>query len=242
MQPTRDAIMIVCATRFCKQEFWEHSLLGKSLRKLSTSLEGVKLNVFFENKEGLSCIYNRAIRSCAGTPTILVFLHDDVYIYDIMFVERVRDAMRHCDIAGVAGTSTRYPNQPGWCFSQYNPAIEKCALTNPNAIHGTVAHGDSDKFEVSYFGPPTNHAKLLDGLMLVAHSSRLIEKNVYFDEQFNFHFYDMDFCREAEKKGLRMAVVGISVIHRSAGNFCSPAWNAAHELYIDKWENKSTNM
>lgn len=228
--------MIVCATRYCNKTFWEHSLLGKSLSKLATSLEGVKVNVFFENKEGLSTIYNRAIRSCIGTPTILVFMHDDVYIYDIMFVERVREAMRHCDIAGVAGTSTRYPNQPGWSFAEYDPEVKKCCWTNPNVIHGTVGHGDPDKFEVTYFGPPTNNAKLLDGLMLVAHSSRLIEKNVYFDEQFSFHFYDMDFCREAEKRGLHMAVVSISLIHKSAGDFCSSQWNTAHELYIDKWE------
>jgi GT2 family glycosyltransferase len=88
---------------------------------------------------------------------------------------------------------------------------------------------------VSYFGPSGVECKLLDGLMLVADSTRLVEAGVRFDEQFDFHFYDMDFCRQAELKGLRMGTWPISVVHESAGAFNTPPWRAGYERYLRKY-------
>jgi GT2 family glycosyltransferase len=232
----KDVITIVCATRFSKDAFWQQSMLGKSLMKLATTLDGVRVNVFFENKEGLSTVYNRVIRSCIGNPSILIFVHDDVFIYDIMFIDRIREAMKQCDIAGLAGTSVRYPKQPCWYYREYDDETQEFALTEHDVIHGTVAHGDAADFKVSYFGPLSNNVKLLDGLMLIAHSSRLTDHNVYFDEQFAFDFYDMDFCREAEAKGLTMAVIGLSAIHASIGIYNTSTWRQAYQLYVQKWE------
>ncbi len=35
-------------------------------------------------------------------------------------------------------------------------------------------------------------------------SEILIARDLRFDRQFQFHFYDLDFCRQAEIKGVRM--------------------------------------
>jgi hypothetical protein len=40
--------------------------------------------------------------------------------------------------------------------------------------------------------------------MLAARSNTLAEKGLRFDPLFDFHFYDLDFCRQAELRKLRM--------------------------------------
>lgn len=210
-------------------------MLGCSLTKLSSSLEGVTVNVFFENKEGLPTIYNKAIRSHINKPRILVFVHDDVFIYDVLFKDRVIEEMKHTDVAGVAGTTVRYPKQPNWYFKFYDPERNEFEVTDIWAKSGVIAHGDSNSFIVSRFGALTDKAKLLDGVMLIAKSSTLIENNLYFDERFRFDMYDMDFCRQVEDRKLRMSTIGLSLIHASSGKFDKESWRSSYDLYIAKW-------
>jgi hypothetical protein len=56
-----------------------------------------------------------------------------------------------------------------------------------------------------------------------------------FDTRFAFHFYDMDFCRQAESKGLRMGTWPISVVHESKGAFGNAAWQQAYGRYLEKY-------
>jgi hypothetical protein len=58
---------------------------------------------------------------------------------------------------------------------------------------------------------------------------------VRFDERFTFHFYDMDFCREVERKGLRMGTWPISVVHESGGAFGSQGWQDGYAKYLAKY-------
>ena len=60
------------------------------------------------------------------------------------------------------------------------------------------------------------------GVMLVADSRRLIDTGLRFDPQFAFHFYEMDFCRQAELKGLRLGTWPISIVHESGGAYGTP--------------------
>ena len=52
---------------------------------------------------------------------------------------------------------------------------------------------------------------------------------------FDFHFYDLDFCRQAELKGLKMGTWSISVIHESRGNLGPQGWWKAYKKYFEKW-------
>jgi GT2 family glycosyltransferase len=88
---------------------------------------------------------------------------------------------------------------------------------------------------MSVYGVPHQPCALLDGLMLVPRSTVLNERGVFFDPQFPFHFYDMDFCRQAELKGLKMDTATIKVIHSSGGTFGSPQWAAAYQCYLRKY-------
>ena len=71
--------------------------------------------------------------------------------------------------------------------------------------------------------------------MLVADSAVLLRKNVRFDPTFTFHFYDMDFCRQAELCGLSMGTWAISVIHESGGAFGTDAWKKSYAKYMEKY-------
>ena len=63
----------------------------------------------------------------------------------------------------------------------------------------------------------------------------LLDRNVRFDEQFTFDFYDMDFCRTAEQCGLRVGTWPIAITHASLGGLGTPSWSAAFRRYLEKW-------
>jgi GT2 family glycosyltransferase len=63
----------------------------------------------------------------------------------------------------------------------------------------------------------------------------LHDAGLRFDTRFTLHFYDMDWCRTAHEKGLRMGTIALSVVHQDSGNFNSRAWLDAYQLYLDKW-------
>jgi hypothetical protein len=85
-------------------------------------------------------------------------------------------------------------------------------------LSGSVAHGTGFPPTVlNRFGPPGKAVKLLDGFFLAVRSETLLSKGIRFDESFDFHFYDMDFCRQAEQHGLRMGTWTLSAIHESGG-------------------------
>jgi GT2 family glycosyltransferase len=77
--------------------------------------------------------------------------------------------------------------------------------------------------------------KLLDGLLLAVRSETLRRHAIFFDERFEFHLYDMDFCRQAELKSLRMGTWTLSVIHESRGAYNTPSWHSACADYFSKW-------
>jgi hypothetical protein len=48
--------------------------------------------------------------------------------------------------------------------------------------------------------------------------------------------YDLDFCRQAEAKNLKMGTGDISVVHASCGEHGTDSWIAGYQKYLDKWE------
>jgi hypothetical protein len=85
------------------------------------------------------------------------------------------------------------------------------------------------------YGKPRQKVKLLDGLFLAVKLDTLYKNNLRFDERFNFHFYDMDFCRQAEVMNLTCGTWDISIIHQSGGNFSSESWRLSYREYLSKW-------
>jgi GT2 family glycosyltransferase len=223
-------IRLVCGTRHNREQFFRETALGRSLN-LYSHLQQVQLHLFESNSLGLSTIYNIAIEQAKQHPAILAFIHDDVSLCDFFWPERMFEALQQFDIVGLAGNTRRLPQQPAWAF-----ATPDLKWDERQYLSGTVGHGKGFPCNiVSAFGPSGQECKLLDGLLLIADSARLIESGVQFDEQFTFHFYDVDFCRQAEIKGLRMGTWPLSVVHESGGAFGTLAWQDGYRRYLNKY-------
>jgi len=226
MMPVR----FVCGTRVSKEAFLRDTALGRSLA-ISHEKHRFQILLFPENRAGLSSIYNVAIEQAKDDPALLIFVHDDVCLVDFYWRDKLHDALKVFDVVGLAGNTRRVAKQPGWAFTD-----ARFTWDEPKFLSGVVGHGKGFPCDtISVFGPSGQECKLLDGLLLAAHSSRLNLANVRFDEQFQFHFYDVDFCRQAEAKGLKMGTWPISVVHESGGAFGAPSWLDAYQSYLTKY-------
>lgn len=222
-------IKFVVATRQSKEQFWNNAATGVSLKLfLGPHLE---VALYPENNNGLSEIYNKEIERSKHDPCLLIFAHDDLHILDFFWIQQIFNGLSHFGIVGVAGNKRRIPFQPAWAFLD-----EKLTWDRPENLSGVVAHGVSfPPSNISNFGPPFQEVKLLDGLILAVFSETLIQNHTRFDEKFKFHFYDMDFCRQAEIRGISMGTIPLSLIHQSGGNFGSEDWKSAYQKYLQKW-------
>lgn len=229
-----EKIRFVCATRESQEQFFKKSPLGLSLPfyRAFPPRRRIELRLFKENAEGLPSIYNTAIEEAKTDPAILIFIHDDVYLSDYYWAERLLDGLRLFDIVGLAGNSRRASGQASWMY--LNGEFKRDRDEN---LSGVIGHGAGfpDLIELSVYGPPGQQVALLDGVMLAVRSDLLIESGLRFDTRFTFDFYDMDFCRQAELRGLRMGTWPISMIHGSAGNLGGAAWRTAYRQYLVKY-------
>lgn len=223
-------IRFVIGTRKNQNEFFTGTASGKSIPLVQRPL--VELRLFPENRRGLSEIYNIAIEESINDPAILVFMHDDIHLLDFFWADKVVDSLDQFDMVGLAGNKRRLPKQPSWAFVD-----DRFTWDDKINLSGTVGHGSSfPPSNLSIFGPAFQEVKLLDGLMLAVHSQNLISNQIRFDERYDFHFYDLDFCRQLEANNLRMGTCALSVIHESGGSFGSDSWRRGYEKYLEKWE------
>lgn len=220
---------VVVATREKKEDFFKVTATGRSLARHRHS--PVELILYPENSAGLPSLYNRALRSCQDDPCIIIFCHDDIHILDYFWDRRIADGLDQFDVVGLAGNKRRLPRQPSWAFK--NDAFEWDSKEN---LSGMVGHGKSyPPANVSFYGPTRQKVLLLDGLLLAARSEALIKNNIQFDEQFDFHFYDMDFSRQIEQSMLSCGTWDLSVIHESGGGFNTESWRLGYQRYLEKW-------
>lgn len=223
-------IKLICATRLTQSQFLTNTLTGRSVRALFQT-SPVDISLFPENTRGLSELYNMAIDRFADTPAILVFMHDDVMLCDYHWADTVRTGLERFDLVGIAGNTQRQKNQPGWIVVDTEGTLD--AFEN---LSGAVGQGNSfPPAKLDVFGPPGRECKLMDGLFLATRTDVLKRSGLRFDPDFRFHFYDMDFCRQAEALGVRMGTVPLSVVHGSYGSM-SPDWHAAYAEYLKKWK------
>jgi GT2 family glycosyltransferase len=225
-------ITIVCGTRHSAHDFAEKTPLGASLKRLAFD-KRINARLAFQNSVGLPVVYNKALQA-PDTADILVFIHDDVWIDDYFFADRIMDALRAFDIIGVAGNRRRVARQPSWAHGA--PGPDNIFTKDRQNHSGAVAHAKTAFGPVNYFGPTPAECELLDGVLLAARRDALRAASVEFDEQFDFHFYDMDFCRSARAAGLVLGCCAIAITHSSVGpGLGKPAWRRNYRKYLGKW-------
>ena len=232
--PAREKIRFVCATRLSKEEFMAKAALGRSLPFYRTfpKQQSIELRLFAQNRAGLSGLYNTAIEEARRDSAILVFIHDDVYLSDFHWADQLHRSLRSFDLVGLVGNRRRVPGQASWMF--LDPHFKCDSYDN---FSGVLGHGEPfpNLKQLSVYGEPGAEVKLLDGVLLAIRSQTLIERGLRFDPRFQFHFYDMDFCRQAELRQLRMGTCAMSLVHASAGELGSPGWFAAYREYLAKY-------
>ena len=221
MANTTPKFRFVVATREKAEDFATKTMTGRMLAFYNYPF--VEVALYAENSTGLSTIYNIEIEKARDNPAILVFAHDDIYLTDFYWPNQILNGLKQFDVLGVAGNKKWTPGQPSWAFKEIKDG--KLVWDDKENLSGIVAHGDGfPPKNFSKYGPTGQSVELLDGLILIADSKKLIEAGVRFDEQFDFHFYDLDFCRNSRKTGLVLGTWGISVIHKSGGGYGSESW------------------
>ena len=228
-------IHVVSATRLSEAAFWETSLLGVSLRRIEY-LVPVKHTITFENRAGLPTIYNAALATM-DTADIAVFMHDDVTVHDFHLPHRLAEGLRTFDVIGPAGHAAPAADHAGWLHRLPAGATLPVAEDDESThgLSGCVNHLFPDHELLSRYGPAPRRVALLDGVLIAAPVAVLRRHDIRFDERFQFHFYDIDFCRSCTANGLRLGTWPLAIGHASTGAFNSPAWRGALVDYRNKW-------
>ncbi|HEY7302457.1 MAG TPA: glycosyltransferase [Xanthobacteraceae bacterium] len=222
-------ITLVSASRQRETEFYSNSALGKSLSQTYPDFP-VKKQIFFENARPLPVCYNEALREAENPDEILVFMHDDVYLVDFFWLDKLYWGFQNFHVLGVAGNKRRVPKQPNWAFID-----EQFTWDYPFNLTGVVGHGRQFPCQLTSYGRPGQECKLMDGVLLSVKKSTLDKHGIQFDERFDFHFYDLDLCRQAEQHHVRMGTVPLALIHESGGQFGTPQWKENYWKYLEKW-------
>lgn len=228
-KPVIKPIVMVVATRYTEQEFHAQSATGKSLQLLK--FPEVSLKLFAQNSTGLPALYNQVIEEYLNQDVILVFAHDDLHFLDLFWPERFYRGLGEYDLVGVVGNRMRHSMQPSWAFLNVQGTWDK-----KENLSGSIAHGEHFPPETFAEFGPVGAVKILDGLCLAASATVLKQSGLRFDERFNFHFYDLDFCRRAEELKLQAGTIPLSLIHESKGSFNNQSWLDAYKSYIAKWQ------
>lgn len=256
---------LVASTMLSEKDFWSRSLLGQSLLLFPEELRP-ELAIRFDNtgKWGLPEVYNRALDDCPPEKYLL-FVHDDVFLHDLFLQHRIAEALRERDVIGLAGSRGSDLSQPSWGLafdSDLRPigwqavgALSQAARSEGLAPPGVVLSGavshvsrylDPSAARSAYPSPSLSlygnfpaACDLLDGLFLACNTALLQEWNVRFDERFRFHLYDLDFCRTARAKHLRLSTWPLLVSHGSGGNFDTEEFRTAARLYLAKWQEEA---
>jgi GT2 family glycosyltransferase len=215
---------LITATRGKIQD----TLLFKSVARTQNTSK-ITLCPIQDNTEGLSKVYNRPIND-----ETLCFCHDDVAINDYWWVSVVELGLMRYDIVGVAGNTQLNPDHASWCHTVKDPQSGGNYLVD-KTLSGMIAQGAQWPAErVDYFGP-CQEVKLLDGVFLAVKGKTLLETGLRFDEDFNFHFYDLAFCRRALNLSLRLGTIPLSLTHNSLGKM-DATWRADLNRYRAKYD------
>jgi hypothetical protein len=209
----------VVATPKDHEEFNTKSQISLYLDK--SGFRSSHSTIAFKNKKGLPKLYNSFINETYKDKR-LIFVHDDVLIEDMFLEEKLDIAFEKFDIVGLAGS-------------------KKCDLSKPPAWHlmserndhvGEVGHSHNKVSWTTCFGPTDSRALLLDGLFLAVRVDRLLETDTCFDENFNFHHYDITFCLNANKNKLKLGVSPIKVTHFGLGDSMNtPEWHRSAQTF-----------
>lgn len=197
----KDSISIVIPTR--KKDLGYISHVEKSFNNKNNQI------IVYENNGefSLSQLYNRGLEESVND--IVVFMHDDLYIDTPDVTSKIIHLFKknpEHGIIGLAGTTN---------------LVSGIWWENRSSMYGMVGHEANGQKYLSVYNPERFNEKVkdvvvVDGLFVMTHKGRIKGK---FNEQFEgFHFYDLPFCIENYKQGVKIGITTkIRVTHKSVG-------------------------
>jgi hypothetical protein len=222
-------VVIVSCTRKLEEEANSLPLYRSWRDGLNTPI--YKLDVTWDNTDGLPTVYNRKIEQYKNTDVeFLVCVHDDVYIDDLKLYEKLQQGKRlGYNIIGLAGG--------------LNPRLKDPALwhimTERNQQRGEVAHpaGAQNQTMTTAFGPTPSRVAIADGLFFGLDMSVISKTNWKFNENYKFHHYDIASCIDANRAKLKIGVYPIHVIHSSPGliSIHDENWLKSNSLFLKEY-------
>jgi predicted RNA-binding protein len=209
----------IVATPKNEQDFSE-TPTAVSLKKLNLTSQ---THVVYNNSIGLTKVYNSFIKDEKNKNNFLVFLHDDILLEDVFILEKLSAGFELFDIIGLAGTK------------KCDLSRSSCAwhlLSEPKEFVGEVSHSKDKMFWTNSYGPTPSRALLIDGLFMAVNVPKLLETSTFFDEDFDFHHYDISFCLNANKNKLKIGVFPIKLVHYGLGDsMLTDDWKKSNEKF-----------
>lgn len=205
----------------------EDTLLHQSIVDKCLLGEDDVLEMITNNKRGLSSVYNTYINEAvAKRHDRIVFVHDDVYIDDLLINVKLNKAMYdlNYDIVGLAGAKEPQIKHPAlWHI-----------MSDRQNHRGYAGHIFGDKRVMTGFGPTPDRVAIVDGLFVAVNLKRALETGWRWNENFDFHHYDIASCLDANKCKMRVGVYPINVFHKSPGlmSLNDEKWSKSNEKFL----------
>lgn len=212
----------------------EQTLLFKSIQPL---VNDKSVSFFYDqnNTTGLSKKYNTFLESTGKDYDYVIFIHDDVFLDDLRLVEKIQRAHLAYDIVGLAGGINPVIKAPAlWHLM--------CGGFNSGNLRGAVSHPCSkDQIMTTNFGPTPSRVVILDGLFLSVDVRKINSVRWRFNENYEFHHYDIASSIDANKKQLKLGVAPIWVMHASPGllNVNDEKFVTSQEKFLSEYSSRS---
>jgi hypothetical protein len=202
--------LVSCTTKINSED----TLLYKSLQKINKERTPYSVFDYYyfwtDNKEGLSKRYNEFLDHHGDDFDYIVFAHDDIFIDDYGVIEKLKIAHEDYDIVGLAGGVSPSVKEP--CLWHI-----MCGGFGPN-LRGFVGHYTSNNsVAMTNFGPTPARVAIADGLFLSINTHKAKSVGWKFNENYDFHLYDIASCIDANNLKLKIGVYPILVYHMSPG-------------------------
>jgi GT2 family glycosyltransferase len=226
-------MIVIVPTEKSEKEYFD-SVSGQCLQKLQRSDE-FDIDIVAHNKEGLSSLYNRKMKYRSEDvniydDNIITFIHDDLEIHDAFFLAKLKKAHENFDIVGLAGAKDQQ--------YQGHQALWHVAGKR-DRLGGFVSHYfPQGYYNSTYFGPTPSQVVVIDGLFM-SFKQPCFD---IFNENFNWHHYDMAMCIEANKRALKIGVWPIFAIHHGLGEFNNPEWEKSNKLFLNTYSEYKANI
>lgn len=222
-------IKIYTATKNKKEDCALYKSLKDKYLGEDDSINGFDIHYEEKNTKSLQKCYNSFLDDARRNGIdIALFIHDDVFINTRDLYNHTSSSAKKFTVFGLAGATTCKIGVPAlWHL-----------MSERKDQRGCVAHGTSEQYAYTSFGPIPSRCLLIDGVFIGININELPE-NVKFDESYpsKWHYYDLDFCLECNRNNVKIGVVDIPIIHSSPG-LTDPdqEFYKGQEYFIKKWK------